>query len=45
MFTDKLSEIEKIKNENINNLKILLADRTTTMLHGKDQQIKRKKQL
>ena len=37
MFTDiELSEIEKIKNENINNLKILLADRTTTMLHGKD---------
>ena len=37
MFTDiELSEIEKVKNENINNLKILLADHTTTMLHGKD---------
>ena len=37
MFTDiELSEIEKVKNENINTLKILLADHTTTMLHGKD---------
>ena len=37
MFTDiELSEIEKVKNENINDLKILLADHTTTMLHGKD---------
>ena len=37
MFTDiELSEIEKIKNENINTLKILLADHATTMLHGKD---------
>ena len=36
MFTD--IEIEKIyeyKNENINQLKILLANETTTMLHGK----------
>ena len=37
MFTDiELSEIEKVKNENINTLKILLADHATTMLHGKD---------
>ena len=43
MFTDiELSEIEKIKNENINNLKILLADHTTTMLHGKDASDKAK---
>ena len=36
MFTDiNLDKIEKIKNENINNLKILLANETTAMLHGK----------
>jgi len=34
-FTDlKGSEIEKIKNQDINNLKILLANQTTSMLHG-----------
>ena len=34
-FTDiKTEEIEKIKNENINKLKILLANKTTSMLHG-----------
>jgi len=35
MFTDKeILEIESIKNNNINELKILLANETTTMLHG-----------
>ena len=36
MFTNKkVSEIEIIKNKNINELKILLANETTAMLHGK----------
>ena len=36
IFTDlSLDEIEKIKNKNINQLKIILANETTTMLHGK----------
>tara|TARA_B100000886_G_scaffold308768_1_gene242579 strand:- start:119 stop:532 length:414 start_codon:yes stop_codon:yes gene_type:complete len=35
MFTDlSLEKIEEIKNENINDLKILLANETTKMLHG-----------
>ena len=35
MFTDlKIEKIDKIKNENINNLKIILANETTAMLHG-----------
>ena len=35
MFTDlSLKRIEKIKNENINELKILLANEATKMLHG-----------
>ena len=35
MFTDlSLEKIEDIKNENINDLKILLANETTKMLHG-----------
>ena len=35
MFTNmSLNEIEKIKDKNINNLKILLANNATTMLHG-----------
>ena len=37
-FTDiKVEEIENLKNENINNLKILLANKTTEMLHGKEE--------
>ena len=37
MFTDKeISEIESLKNRNINQLKIMLANETTSMLHGKD---------
>ena len=36
MFTDlRLEKIEQIKNNNINQLKILLANETTSMLHGK----------
>jgi len=35
MFTDLMpSEIEKMKNNNINDLKILLANNATTLLHG-----------
>ena len=35
IFTDiDLNEIEKIKNNNINELKILLANKATEMLHG-----------
>ena len=34
-FTNlEISEIEKIKNQNINDLKILLANHSTSMLHG-----------
>ena len=37
-FTDiKINEIENLKNRNINELKILLANKTTEMLHGKDE--------
>ncbi|MDC3391331.1 tyrosine--tRNA ligase [Candidatus Pelagibacter sp.] len=36
MFTDlSIKEIENLKNENINQLKIKLANETTSMLHGK----------
>ena len=39
-FTDlSIDEIEKIKNKEINELKILLANETTKMLHGKDEAI------
>jgi len=38
IFTDiKVDEIEKIKNYNINELKILLANKATTMLHGESE--------
>ena len=37
-FTDlKIEEIDKIKNKNINELKILLANKATTMLHGEKE--------
>ena len=37
MFTDiSIEEINKIEKEDINKLKIRLANETTTMLHGKD---------
>ena len=36
MFTDlELDKIEKLKNENINKLKIILANEATSLLHGK----------
>ena len=36
-FTDmKIEDIKKVENHNINDLKILLANETTSMLHGKD---------
>ncbi len=38
MFTDiSVIEVEKIKKNNINDLKILLANKTTSMLHGKKE--------
>ncbi len=38
MFTDlSLEKIDKIKNKNINELKILLANNATAMLHGKKE--------
>ena len=41
MFTDKdVSEIVKIKDKNINDLKALLANEATTLLHGKAAAIK-----
>ncbi len=41
MFTDlSLDKIEKIKNQNINNLKVLLANEATSMLHGKSAALK-----
>jgi len=41
MFTDlSLDQIEKIKNNNINKLKIVLANEATSMLHGKSATLK-----
>ena len=41
MFTDKdVSEIESIKDKNINYLKTLLANEATTLLHGKTAAVK-----
>ena len=38
IFTDlEIGEIEKIKNDDINSLKILLANNATEMLHGKEE--------
>ena len=38
IFTDfTIQEIEKIKDKNINELKILLANKTTAMLHGDNE--------
>ena len=38
IFTDiDADEIDKIKNDNINELKILLANKATSMLHGEDE--------
>ena len=44
MFTDiSLDEIEKIKEKNINNLKILLASKATELLHGSKESSKSEK--
>ncbi len=41
MFTDKdVSEIESIKDKNINDLKTLLANEATTLLHGQAAAVK-----
>ena len=38
IFTDiNIDEIENIKDDNINELKILLANKATSMLHGEDE--------
>ena len=38
MFTDlNIDEIEKIKKDDINKLKIKLANEATSMLHGKEE--------
>ena len=43
-FTDlSVNEIEKIKSKNINELKIILANKTTEMLHGKNEAINSEK--
>jgi tyrosyl-tRNA synthetase len=44
IFTDlEIDEIEKIKDDEINNLKILLANKATEMLHGKEEAEKSEK--
>jgi len=44
MFTDlELNKLEKLKNENINKLKIILANEATSMLHGKSAATKAEK--
>ena len=44
MFTDiPVSEIEKLKHNNVNNLKILLANKTTEMLHGNKESLNAEK--
>tara|TARA_B100000686_G_scaffold106170_1_gene113268 strand:- start:252 stop:959 length:708 start_codon:yes stop_codon:yes gene_type:complete len=44
MFTDiTISEIEKVKQNNINDLKILLANKATEMLHGKKDSLNAEK--
>ena len=44
MFTDlSIKKIEEIKNENINDLKILLANEATKMLHGEIEKQKKLK--
>ena len=43
-FTDiKIEEIEKIKDKNINDLKVVLANSATTMLHGKQEALNSQK--
>ncbi len=44
MFTDlTLNKIEQLKNEDINKLKIILANEATSMLHGRSASIKAEK--
>ena len=44
MFTDlDLKEINKISNNDINSLKIILANEATKMLHGKDAALRAQK--
>ena len=44
MFTNiSLNEIEKIKENNINDLKIILANKATEMLHGNKEALKSEK--
>ena len=44
MFTDlKTEEVNKIKDEDINQLKIKLANEATSMLHGKDEALSAEK--
>ena len=44
MFTDlEVNKIEKLKNENINKLKVILANEATAMLHGKSAATKAEK--
>jgi tyrosyl-tRNA synthetase len=44
MFTDlNVDEINKIKDEDINQLKIKLANKATSMLHGKDEALSAEK--
>ena len=44
MFTDlNIDEINKMKDEDINQLKIKLANETTSMLHGKDEALSAEK--
>ena len=44
MFTDlALNKIEQLKNEDINKLKIILANEATSMLHGRSASIKAEK--
>ena len=44
MFTDlDINKLNDIKNENINKLKIILANETTTMLHGRSAALKAEK--
>ena len=40
-----VNEIENLENKNINDLKILLANKTTELLHGKKESVKSEKLL